>query len=85
MVRLLEGRLLPAFARLCLELKPVLYVLPLLGLAYCVFVWLRKTESRSSWTGFFAATTGIIILITFPTMLAVWLPMIQLFELIGSK
>jgi hypothetical protein len=82
---LLEGGSLPAFTRLCLGLRPALYVLPLLALAWCVFVWFRKAESRGSWVSFFAASTSVILLVAFPTVIAVYLPMVQAFSLMAGK
>jgi hypothetical protein len=55
----IRGGPLPGFSRLCVELKPVFVVLPVLALAYCLFVWSRKTEPRNSWIGFFAVTMAV--------------------------
>jgi hypothetical protein len=85
LLRLLEGGYPPAFTRLCLELKPVLYVLPLLALAWCVFVWFRKGESRGSWVGFFAASASIIMLATFPTVIGIYLPLVKVLQQMVSK
>ena len=75
----------PAFTQLCVELKPLLVVLPVLAAAYCLYVWIRKTDHRPSWVPFFAATMGSLVLVMLPTMIAVWLPMIQFIELTGKK
>lgn len=85
MMGLLEGKPLPAFTRLCFGLKSELYLLPLLALACCAFVWLRKTESRVSWMGFFAASTSVIILLTFPAVVAIYLPLVNVFVLMGNR
>ena len=75
----------PLFTQLCLQLRPALYVLPLLALAWCVFVWFRKIDVRGSWMGFFAASASVIILVTFPTMIAIYLPLVKVLQQMGSK
>jgi amino acid transporter len=50
---------------------------PLLALVYCVFIWLRKTNMKCSWIGFFATTIAVLILIALPTLMAVFLPVID--------
>jgi hypothetical protein len=80
-----EDHRLPLFSQLCLQLRPALYVLPLLALAWCGFVWFRKAESRGSWVGFFAASASVIILVTFPTMVAIYLPMVKVLQHMVSK
>ncbi len=76
MTRLAGGHL-PGFTRFCLELRPVFYALPILALIWCVIVWVRKTDARNSWVGFFAASTSIIMLAVLPTVIAMYLPMIK--------
>ena len=76
---------LPLFTQLCLQLRPALYVLPLLGLAWCGFVWFRKAESRGSWVGFFAVSASVIILVAFPTMVAIYLPVAKVLQDMVSK
>lgn len=72
---------LPPFTQLCFQLRPALFVLLLLALAWCGFVWFRKAESRSSWVGFFAVTTAVIILIVFPVVIGILLPITKVPEL----
>jgi hypothetical protein len=76
---------LPAFTRFCLDLRPALYALPVLALVWCVIVWLRKTESRSSWVGFFAASASVILLAVFPTVIAMYLPLVRALEMAMHK
>ena len=75
----------PAFTQFWVGLRPLFVVLPVVATAYCVYVWIRKTDSRRSWVPFFAATMGSLVLIMLPTMIAVWLPVIQFIELTGRK
>jgi hypothetical protein len=78
MVTATQGRQLPAFTRLVTGLgRSFLYVPPLLALVYCLYVWLRKSHAKSTWMGFFACTTTVLILVTLPTIMAVLLPMID--------
>lgn len=79
MVRLKTGELaLPAFTRLCMGLGPSVVIgLAALATAYCVWVWLRKVESRNSWVGFLAAATGSLFLVTLPVVVAIYLPLVK--------
>ncbi len=74
----MHGAQLPAFTRMVLGLGlRYLVVPPLLALVYCLYVWLRKSYAKSSWIGFFASTTAVLILITVSTIIAVLLPVID--------
>lgn len=75
----------PAFTRFCIGLKPLFVVLPIIAVAYCFYVWIRKADLRRSWVSFFAATMGSLVLILMPTLIAVWLPVIQFIELTARK
>ena len=77
----LQGAQLPAFTRLVTGCRSFLGVPPLLALVYCVYVRLRKSQAKSSWMGFFAGTTAVLILITLPTIIAVLLPVIEFMNL----
>jgi len=81
MVTALQGAQLPAFTRLSLGCRSFLAVPPLLALVYCFYVCLRKFHAKSSWMGFFASTTAVLIFITLPTIIAVLLPMIEFMNL----
>jgi hypothetical protein len=85
MMGLFRSQPLPAFTRLCLECRPVFYALPVLALAWCVFVWLRTTESRNSWVGFFAVSASVIMLAVFPTVIAMYLPVVQALQIGASN
>lgn len=71
------GGQLPAFTLLLFSLKDFLAVPPLIAAMYCLFFFLRKENSRSSWVGFFAATAGFLILFALPVAVAVYLPLID--------
>ena len=81
----MQGAQLPAFTRLIVSCGDYLAVPPLLALIYCGYVWMRKANVRSSWTGFFATTTAVLILITLPTLFAVLLPVIAFMQQLVSK
>jgi len=76
---------LPAFTRLCLGLRPVAVVLPIVAAAYCLYVWIRKADGRRSWVGFFAATMCALVLVTFPTFVAAYLPLVNSLNRLASK
>ncbi len=75
----------PMFTQLCVSLRPLLVLLPALAAAYCLFVWLRRSDKSVSWLGFFASTMMALVLIMLPTMIAIWLPVVQFIELTGKK
>src|SRR5262249_3358 len=52
---------LPAFTRLMMILGGFLFVPPLVAFAYCLYAWIRKSAGSSSWMGFFATTTAVLI------------------------
>jgi len=72
-----HGEGLPDFTTLCIGLRPVLIVLPIIAAAYCLWIWFRKAERLPSWMGFFAATTSALVLVTFPTLIAAYLPLLK--------
>jgi hypothetical protein len=74
----LEPAALPAFTRLCMAAGPVLLALfGLLALGYCIYVWMRKAERSASWTGFLATTTSALVLVLLPTMVTIYLPVVD--------
>jgi len=70
-------RLIPAFTRLLMDYSPFLAVPPLLALVYCLYALSRKSNAKTSWMGFFAATFGSILLLALPIILAVLLPYVE--------
>ena len=75
----------PAFTELCVGLRPLLIVLPVLAAAYSLYVSIQKAKIRRSWVPFCTATAGSLVTITLPTLIAVGLPVIQFIELTGKK
>jgi len=84
-IRFGGGYSLPAFTQLCIRFRPLLVVLPILAAAYCIYVWVRKTDERRSWVGFFAATMCALVLVTLPTMVAAYLPLIESLSRLAGK
>ena len=76
---------LPAFTAFCISLQPVVLALPILGAVYCIWVWARKADKVPSWVGFFAATTGALVLVTLPALLAAYLPLLSAVNNLTSK
>jgi len=68
---------LPGFTTLCINLRPLVAVLPVLAAGYCVWVWFRKSDRVPSWVGFFAAAMGVLVLVTLPAMVAAYLPLLD--------
>ena len=72
-----HGHALPGFTLFCLALRPVMLVLPLMAAVYCLWIWFRKADRLPSWVVFFAATMSILVLVTLPTLIAAYLPLIN--------
>jgi hypothetical protein len=74
----LEQAVLPAFTRLCMAAGPVLLAAFALGaLGYCIYVWLRKAERPTHWTGFLAATMSALVLVLLPAVVAIYIPLVD--------
>jgi hypothetical protein len=71
-----HGGQLPDFTRFCIGLRPGLMVLPILAAVYCLWIWFRRADKLPSWVNFFAASTGVLVLVTLPTLIAAYLPLI---------
>ena len=76
---------LPSFTTLCISLRPVVIALPIIAAVYCVWVWIRKADRVPSWIGFFAAATGVLVLVTLPAMVAAYLPLLAAVIHLTSK
>jgi hypothetical protein len=87
MVRLRGVELqLPAFTRFCMALGPsVIIGLAVLGTGYCLWVWLRRAETQTSWVGFLATATGSLFLVTLPIVVAIYLPLVNALQSLGAK
>ena len=77
---------LPAFTRFCMAVGPsVIIGLAVLGTGYCVWVWLRRAETRISWVGFLATATGSLFLVTLPIVVAIYLPLVNALNRLPAK
>jgi hypothetical protein len=70
----------PLFTQMIVGFRPLLVVLPILVVGYCLFIWFRRSEGTRHWVGFFAGTMMALVVITLPTMVAVWLPVVQFMD-----
>jgi hypothetical protein len=72
---------LPAFTRFCLAIGPTV-LLGVTGVAaiYCLVVWLRTMAKCPSWVPFLATTTSTVVLLMLPMIIAIYLPIIDLFH-----
>lgn len=77
---------LPAFTRFCMAIGPIVLIgFVALATAYCLWVWLRKSETRASPVGFLAVATGALFLVTLPILVALYLPLIKALSDLASK
>lgn len=76
---------LPMFTLLCVNLRPVVIVLPVIAAAYCLWIWFRKAERLPSWISFFASTISLLVLVTLPTLIAAYLPMFNTINKLASQ
>jgi hypothetical protein len=76
---------LPRFTQMMVELRNFMFVPPLLAFVYCLYLWVRKSNGKNSWTGFFAMTTAVLIFILLPTLVAVLLPVIDFMNHLPKK
>ena len=80
-----HGDALPAFTAFCIGLRPALVVLPILAAAYCLWILFRKAERLPSWVTFFATTMSVLVLVTLPTLIAAYLPLVNSINHLASK
>jgi drug/metabolite transporter superfamily protein YnfA len=80
------GRALPYFTNLCIALRPVLIALPVVAMAYYLWLWFRKEEKISLWMGFVVATMTALIVFVLPAMSTSYLLMIDQVKIaIGAR
>jgi len=65
-------RTLPGFTQICVSLRPVLFILPVLAAIYCVWILSRKADKPPSWVDFFAGTISLLVLVTLPLLVAAY-------------
>jgi hypothetical protein len=71
------GRVLPYFTDLCIALRPVLIILPVVAVAYYLWLWLRREEKNSRWMGFVVATMTVLLVFVLPAISTSYLLMID--------
>lgn len=71
---------LPGFTRLCLAGRPVLLLLPVPVVGYCLYTIFRRQPTEQSSTTFLAWTMSALCLVFFPVLIAVFLPCLKLME-----
>lgn len=77
---------LPAFTRLCINLGTWIVVgLAIAATTYCLRVWIRKADNRSSWVGFLATVTAALLFVTLPTIVAIYLPLVNALQHLGTQ
>lgn len=77
-----DGVQLPAFTRMCMGVGPVLLTgFAVVALAYCIYIWVRKSDRAASWTGFLATTMSAVVLVVLPTVVALYLPLVEFINL----
>ncbi len=75
-----SSQALPGFTRLCMGLSPVLLMLPIPVVGYCLYAVFRRQQTEQSATTFLAWTMSALCLVFFPVFLAVFLPCLRLME-----
>jgi len=77
---------IPAYTRLCIALGTWIVIgMAILATAYCVRVWLLKAERQSSWVAFLAAATGSLLFVTLPSIVAIYLPLVNALQHVAIK
>ena len=79
------GHTLPGLTQICVSLRPLMVVLPIVAAAYCVWIWFRKTDRLPSWISFFAVLMGVLVLVALPAVIAVYLPLYDSLSHLTSK
>ena len=76
----------PVFTTVCVAWGPwIIAGLAVLATVYCICVWIRKADSRSSWVGFLAVATGALLFVMLPVIIAVYLPLIVALQHLVTK
>ena len=71
------GRVLPYFTGVCISLRPALIALPCVAVAYCLWLWLRKEERASRWTGLIVTSMATLMVFVLPAISTSYLLMID--------
>jgi hypothetical protein len=78
-------RPLPAFTVFMASNRSLLLIPPLLAAGYCLWALSRRNHSRMHWIGFFASTAGFLLLLAFPVIIALVLPLIDGIQQLSSR
>lgn len=71
------GRVLPQFTGACISLRPVLIALPCAATGYYLWLWLRKEEKASHWTGLVVSSMVALLVFVLPAISTSYLVMID--------
>ncbi len=82
----LDGHALPAYTTLCLGVGPgVLTALVVAATLYCVWVWTRKKDARTSWMAFLSTTTAVLSFTMLLVIVAAYLPLMSALNQLAHK
>ena len=77
----MNGHPLPAYSSLCLALGPSVFTALVVAAAlYCVWVWTRKGNERTSWVAFLSTTTAVLVFTTILVVVAAYLPLASVLD-----
>jgi hypothetical protein len=71
------GRVLPHFTNLCIRLRPLLIILPIVAAAYWLWLWFDKEEKTTRRMGFVVVTMALLIVFVLPAIGTSYLLMID--------
>ena len=71
---------LPGFTRMCMGFSPLLLMLPIPVVGYCLYALFRRQQTEQGSATFLACTMSALCLVFFPVLLAVFLPCLRLME-----
>jgi hypothetical protein len=73
-----SGFALPAFTRFCIGLSPLLLMLPVPVVGYCLYALFCRPQSEQAGATFLAWTMSALCLVFFPVLIALFLPCLKL-------
>lgn len=82
----LGGHDVPGFTLFCIGLSTTVFTtLVIVAALYCIWVWVRKADSRTPWIAFLATTTSTLVFLMVFVMVAAYLPLVTAFNLLPQK
>ena len=82
----MDGHPLPAFSSLCLAIGPsALIALVVAAALYCLWVWTRQADARTSWVAFLSTTTAVLSFTMLLVMVAAYLPLVSVLDQLANK